>query len=271
MKIQKDSPEEMEKILDAIDKIKEILRRPFHCHESEETQQEYKHYRAILTRNSYAIDDKVPDFLRECTILTEFQSYILGFDRTVYVRDKFYPLVYFIENTINKNLYLQPITHNFSKLGEEHINESWGKALACLKKGDTAETITKAAAVLESIIKNVFLKLGIVCNEKDRLSTLQGKLKQLSGFLPNNPNATRQELESILEDSSNIVAKLSSMRNALGNAHGSGVATDMPPLMYAELVIHQVGTVGSFLISTWESYPEKAIQGSAVSLTEEDD
>ena len=127
---------------------------------------------------------------------------------------------------------------------------SWQKAID-RRTGDPDGAITAARTTLESICKLILDDAGIEHDGKDDLPALYGKVATELQLAPS--DHTEQAFKQILGGAFTVVNGLATLRNRLSDSHGQGAKPVRPSPRHASLAVNLAGTVGLFLVETWEA------------------
>lgn len=211
-------------------------------------ESEYKLLREYIMDNHRAI---VPSMVRMYRSLDSFWDFISSKygtykERRMYIDDEFSDFLYKLEssNDIPNSQYIATTLDN---LNSEHIVQEWKKAID-RKIDDPSGAITMARTLLESTIKYILEDLGIAYTNNDDLTSLYKKVSKELDLYPEKHEEAM--FKSILGSCSNIVDKLGSLRNGIGDAHGKGKVYYNPHPRHSELAVNLAGTMALFLIDT---------------------
>lgn len=142
------------------------------------------------------------------------------------------------------------ISSVLDRFDRQVVHLRWTGALE-RRAADPEGALTLARTLLEDVIKWLLTKEGAVYEEKADLPVLY---RQLSGKLRLAPDAYSEDVfKRILGSCQSVVESLGTLRNKLGDAHGSGPLRAKPHVRHAELAVNLAGTMATFLIATWEA------------------
>jgi hypothetical protein len=215
---------------------------------------EYTALRAYLIKNiSYR--ELLPSFIRMNRTLEQFWQFIKGkfpsyAERRSYIWSEFSPLLDYLENKAFRPLdgFASETLKSFD---EESVHIVWQKALE-RRNGDPEGAITAARTLLETICKHILDQAGTPYDSNK--IELHELYKLTANILNISPNQYSEEVfRQILGGCSAVVNGLGTLRNRLGDAHGKGQRPTKPQARHAELAVNLAGTMGVFLISTWQA------------------
>ncbi len=200
----------------------------------------------------------VPDFVRINRNFDQFWNFIKYkipdyAGRRSFIWAAFEPLIRYLESSSNSPAE-SSIDETLEALGPEGINQIWGKALE-RKISDPEGAITIARTLLESTCKLILDNKHIEYDSsKIELHTLYKLTAKALNLSPD--QHTERIFKQILGGCSAIINGLGTLRNALGDAHGKGLASIKPETRHAELAINLSGAMTQFLIQTFEKQKE---------------
>jgi hypothetical protein len=136
------------------------------------------------------------------------------------------------------------------RLDAESVRDSWTLALE-RRVNHPAGAITMARTLLESTLKTILDDRGVTYKDGE---DLPGLYKLVSGELGLAPAAYSEEaFKQILGGCHSVIVGLGSLRNKVGDAHGSGRTTYRPLSRHAALAVNLAGSMALFLIETHEA------------------
>ena len=143
------------------------------------------------------------------------------------------------------------ITDVLKKFDEENINQYWQRALQ-RKTTEPEGAITMARSLLESVCKHILNEKNIDYDSNNiGLSELYKKTATELNLSPS--QHTEDIFKQILGGCSGIINGLGSLRNKLGDAHGTGKKPIKPAPRHAELAVNLSGAMALYLIETFNA------------------
>lgn len=215
---------------------------------------EYESLRQELLSNA-ATKNKLPEWVRRCRDLASFWDFIKPkfahyHERRNYLREEFEPLLTLLEEAITHTPSDDAIIHKFAGSTSDHVWEAWQKALA-RRDNDADGAITAARTLLETICKHILDEEGIPYDGNEDIPKLYRMVAQHLKLSPSQHE--EQVFKQILGGCQSVVEGLGSLRNRLGDAHGKGKTHMRPAPRHAQLAVNLAGTMGMFLVATWEA------------------
>lgn len=218
-----------------------------------EQETRYKEYRKKLL-NVSEVSAMLPSFIKSCSNLNEFWSYIQPKFKTYKERRSF--IHEYIDPLLNAIMHPQqsPVqtyaTLTLNKLNSDTVHNTWLKSMNRLAD-DPEGAITSARTLLEDVIKNILNDLKISYNdEKDDLPKLYELVTEALNLSP--AQHLEQVFKQILGGCKSVVYGLSALRNKVGDAHASGKRPVKPGKRHAELAVNLSGTMATYLVASWE-------------------
>lgn len=140
------------------------------------------------------------------------------------------------------------ISEGFTSFDRASINRAWRRTIR-RKDDDPEGAITAARTLLECVCKHILDECGVEYDsakiELHQLYKLVAKELNLS------PDQHTETLfKQILGGCSAIVNGLGSLRNKLGDAHGTGANHVRPSSRHARLAVNLAGSMSLFLVET---------------------
>lgn len=133
----------------------------------------------------------------------------------------------------------------------DSVHSIWSKALE-RRQTDPDGAITMARTLLETVCKHILDEKKISYDDnKIDLPQLYHLVSIELNLAPS--QHTEEVFKQILGGCSSVVNGLGTMRNKLGDAHGTGKASVRPSSRHAELAVNLAGSVAMFLVETWEN------------------
>jgi hypothetical protein len=125
----------------------------------------------------------------------------------------------------------------------------WEKALA-RRRADPEGAITAARTLLETVCKRLLDEEGVAYAEGEDLPAVYGKVAKALNLAPS--QHTEETFKAILGSCQQIVERLGSLRNKLGDAHGQGgKRPTKPAARHAALAVNLAGAMATFIVETW--------------------
>jgi hypothetical protein len=135
-------------------------------------------------------------------------------------------------------------------LSSESVQDAWRRALA-RQVEDPEGAITLARSLLESVCKHI-LDDGVQAYPHDadlpKLYHLVSK-----GLLLAPSQHAEEAFKRILGGCSSVVEGLGTLRNRVGDAHGTGRRAVRPQARHAALAVNLAGAMATFIVATWEA------------------
>jgi hypothetical protein len=212
---------------------------------------DYMRLRTLFVSNP-STKNLIPNWVIKNRDLSQFWQFIkFKFssyqERREFIYAEFNPLLEYLEFR-EKNPNEQSITKTLEKFDPEGIHVTWAKALE-RKSRDPDGAITIARTLLESTCKYILDERGVdYDSEKIKLQELYKKIAEELNLAPEQHQESI--FKQILGGCSSVVNGLGSLRNKLGDAHGSGKNRVKPKERHAELAVNLAGSMALFLIET---------------------
>lgn len=213
----------------------------------------YREIRSRLIGDSVC-KERLPQCVLGCRTLDEFwgfikPTYATYAERREFIRESFESLLSFLERATGA-----PsdgfTTDVLATVNSESISVAWQKALT-RRTSDPDGAITIARTLVESVCKHILDEGKTPYSENADLPKLYS-LTAASLKLPPSQH-TEQVFKQILGGCHGVVEGLGSLRNRLGNAHGSGKVSVRPLPRHAELAVNLAGALATFLLATWDA------------------
>jgi hypothetical protein len=197
--------------------------------------------------------DKLPDFVERSRDLSQFWQWIKHERRTYEERrrliwDAFRPLLDYLEGP-DRTPAASAITETLQSFDPEHVRAAWQKALD-RRTTDPEGAITAARTLLETVCKHILDDSGTKYAEEADLPKLWSHVAERLNLAPNQHE--EESFRAILGSCQQIVNRLGTLRNKIGDAHGKGRRPVKPKPRHAELAVNLAGTMAAFLVSTWK-------------------
>jgi hypothetical protein len=179
--------------------------------------------------------------------------------RRQFVRKEFIPLIDFLESGGAPADSI--VSDALTKFDAEGVTEAWNKALA-RRETDPAGAITAARMLLESVCKHLL--------EDEDGNPYYGpnedlpKLYRLASERLNLAPSQHAEdaFKRILGSAASIVEGLGTLRNKVGDAHGTGRKAVKVKSRHAALAVNMAGGMALFLIETANARSSEAARSS---------
>lgn len=216
---------------------------------------EYKTLRLKLIGNRVLLALS-PDYLRDCRDLSDFWSFIKEASptyagRRTLIRKSLTALFEHAEIQLKNESPLK------APLGitPDYIIEEWEKALD-RKTPDPRGAITSSRTLLEATCKHILTKHGIDYQEDEELPKLYGMCAKKLSLHPS--QHSKNEFQEILSGCFSVVKGMGSMRNKLGDAHASKIASPKPLPRHSAFAVNISCSLAMFLLETDISLSEKS-------------
>ncbi len=214
-------------------------------------EEEYRALRRSL-RNNASLSAKLPDFLRTCSHLSQYWSFIQKLfpsyqERRDYLWDAFAPAIDYLETKVS-GLVVTPDSDMLAQFDAQGVHAAWDKALN-RRNDDPEGAITAARTLIETGCKHILDDASIPYRPTDDLPNLWHRTATVLNLAP---SQHQDELfKAILGNCQTIVDRLAAIRNIVGDAHGQGRHPVTPTPRHAELAVNLAGSMAAFLVATW--------------------
>lgn len=213
----------------------------------------YNILRSYFVQNS-TLKALLPAFVRECRSLKQFWGFIQPEyssyrERENFIAGEFTALFDHFEG-VDATPSDSYITDGLKSYDESGVNEAWAKALD-RRKIDPEGAITAARTLIETVCKHILDDRHIAYDRNTDMSELYKLVAKELNLSPE--QHAEQIFKQILGGCSAIVNGLGTLRNKLGDAHGTGRKAAKPADRHALLAVNLAGSMSSFLIQTWQS------------------
>ncbi len=211
----------------------------------------YQKLRHDLTSDSLA-QKLLPDFIRTCRDLDHFWQHIKSRaptyrERREIIWSGLQPLLDHLEAK-NQAPADAAISSALQSFDAEGVHAVWEKALQ-RRSTDPEGAITSARTLLETVCKRILDEQRISYNDSDELPALYHNAANTLNLAPS--QHTEESFRAILGSAQQIVGRLGSLRNKIGDAHGKGGKPIKPLARHAALAVNMAGTMATFLVETW--------------------
>jgi hypothetical protein len=209
-----------------------------------------------VLRQHFVQDDTLATFLppwfpRQRS-LNQFWQYIKNkfgtyAERRKFLWDEFDRLLSFCEN--GEQFPAEPdISVGLTSFDSATINRAWRRTVR-RQTDDPEGAITAARTLLECVCKHILDDNGIEYDSKN--IELHQLYKLVAKELNLSPDQHTEALfKQILGGCSAIVNGLGSLRNRLGDAHGTGIKHVRPSARHARLAVNLAGSMSLFFVET---------------------
>lgn len=207
----------------------------------------------------------LPDFVRTSRDLSQFWAHIklaAGSyqERRQIIWSAFRPLLDQLE-AADGSPADPVIAEGLVRLEADAVLEIWTKALA-RRTTDPEGAITSARQLLESVCKHILDDEKIQYSKDADLQKLWRQCAEHLNLAPDQHNEV--VFKSVLGGCQTIVQYLGTIRNRLGDAHGSGRLPTKPGPRHAALVVNLAGTMATFLVETYVDRKSKRAASAAL-------
>lgn len=219
----------------------------------------YKEYRRFFLERADA-KQKLPSFVWRCRDLEQFWGWV-KFEKGTYAErrnliwDAFRPLIEYLEDR-ERTPATETIGDRLQSFDAESVHAVWQKALD-RRSNDPAGAITAARTLLETVCKHILDDASVEYAGNADLPKLWSLTAEQMNLSPSQHD--EKAFKAILGNCQSIVNYLGTIRNRVGDAHGTGRKPAKPNARHAELVVNLAGTMAAFLVSTWEERSSRAM------------
>jgi len=237
---------------------------------------EYKRARAIVMADK-GVKDIVPQFVRSCHTPNAFWSYIREVAsgsgswsaRSAHIYDAFAPLLEATES-FEESPAGALVDEGLAELDSSAVTKAWEKSLD-RRQQDPDGAITAARTMLESVCKTILDDLPTDPDDDWEGDDLPKLYRRVAKELRLSPQEhTDKELKRILQGCVSVVVGLGSVRNKVGDAHGTGRHGYRPAERHATLAVNLAGAMALFLIQSSEGLRQHYEEMARDALAEED-
>jgi hypothetical protein len=215
----------------------------------------YAELRDEVLKGQYS--GKAPVFLRRCRDLDSFWAWIKSgtstyAERRQLLAEEFGELLDALE--FSAKGYPSDHIHSavLTSVNAEEIERALQKALA-RRETDPEGAITAARTLLETVLKHILtdLKGAADVPEDGDLPRLYKLVAKELSLAPE--QHVEEAFKMILGGAISVVNGLSTLRNRIGDAHGSGPKRVRPSPRHAALAVNMAGALATYLIETSEA------------------
>jgi len=193
----------------------------------------------------------LPSFIDDCRSVFQFWEFIKHklptyAERRRFIWGEFGPLLDRLERGQSpSDGSVSDALVNFSP---DTVHGLWSRALA-RKEDDPEGAITLARTLLETVCKHILDEQSIDCASKADLPKLY---RLTAGSLSLAPSQHSEDaFKRILGGCVSVIEGLGTLRNKLGDSHGTGRLPARPAARHAELAVNLAGAMATFLVATW--------------------
>jgi hypothetical protein len=222
-----------------------------HCADGSINEQVYRVLRREFM-NDPATSKLLPRFVRTNQDTGAVWSFFKGYNphwepRRQFVRQEFVPLIDFLETGGAPADAI--VSDALTKFDAEGIADAWNKALL-RRETDPAGAITAARMLLESVCKHLLEDENgkPSYGPKDDLPKLYRMTSERLNLAPS--QHAEDAFKRILGSAASIVEGLGTLRNKVGDAHGTGRKPIKVKPRHAALAVNMAGSMALFLIET---------------------
>lgn len=194
----------------------------------------------------------VPSFIRTTQDTAAMWGFLKGHSgqwepRRQFVREQFVPLIDRLERSPAPADAI--VSDTLTKFDAEGINGAWNKALS-RRESDPAGAITAARMLLESVCKHLLEDDdgNASYGSSDDLPKLYRLASERLNLAPS--QHAEDAFKRILGSAASIVEGLGTLRNRVGDAHGTGRKAVKVKPRHAALAVNVAGSMALFLIET---------------------
>jgi Abortive infection C-terminus len=196
----------------------------------------------------------LPDFVRTCRDLTQFWGYIKAKadryqERRQLLWAAFNPLLDSLEGK-GRAPADSAISDALSSFDAEGVHAYWERALK-RRQEDPEGAITLARTLLETVCKQILDQEGLTYEDTDDLPQLYNKVTKHLNLAPS--SHTEETFRALLGNCQQVVERLGSLRNKIGDAHGKGGRPVRPSPRHAALAVNLAGAMATFLVETLQA------------------
>jgi hypothetical protein len=169
--------------------------------------------------------------------------------RREYIWRSFGPLLDHLEG-LNRGPADATIAETLASFDADGVHRAWEKALD-RRINDPEGAITAARTLLETVCKRVLEEAGESYGPNDDLPKLCHQTATALKLAPS--QHTEEVFKSILGNCQQVVNNLGTLRNRMGDAHGTGKRAVRPSARHAALAANLAGSMATFLVETWQA------------------
>jgi hypothetical protein len=214
--------------------------------------------RAYLPLRSQLLQDPIvgkllPRFVRTCRDLGQFWDFIQPkfkhyAERREFIRTEFQTALDAAESRPSPGA--DTTKDVLSRLSSQSVQDAWHRALA-RQTDDPEGAITLARSLLETVCKHILDDASQAYPGDVDLPKLYHLVAKELQLHPS--QHTEDAFKRILGGCASVVDGLGSLRNRIGDAHGTGRRAVRPHARHAALAVNLAGAMAAFIIATWEA------------------
>lgn len=215
-------------------------------------ERDYVPLRAQLLKDPL-VGNLLPRFVRTSRDLGQFWQFIKPkFDhygeRREFIWTEFRPALEAAESGTSP--VADTASDALNRLTSEGVQDVWRRALA--RQTDNPEgAITLARSLLESVCKHILEDTGQAFQHDADLPKLYHLVSKELQLAPS--QHSEEAFKRILGGCSSVVEGLGTLRNRVGDAHGTGRRAVKPQARHAALAVNLAGAMAAFIVATWEA------------------
>ena len=213
-------------------------------------------FRASLIRLPSYFNEGLPNWIRLLETPDDVITYLFNSNTSSNIdelRKKFEDA---LNSTITsfKALSLSPLEQSI-KIDVEYISEQWRKALE-RQETDPEAAITMARTMIESVLKHIASESSLDIKDDVDLPILY---KAVVRSLDLAPEQHQDEIfKQVLSGLNSVAVGLGTLRNKLGDAHGSNKHKIRAEDRHSQLAVNAAGTLANFLLKTFNAKLKKS-------------
>lgn len=217
----------------------------------------YVPLRAQLLKDPF-IGSLLPRFVRTSRDLGQFWDFIQPkfkhyAERREFIRGEFQRALEAAESSTSP---VAEAAHEALKgLSSEAVQDAWRRALT-RQTDDPEGAITLARSLLESVCKHILDDVGQTYPHDVDLPKLYHLVSKELQLAPS--QHAEEAFKRILGGASSVVEGLGTLRNRIGDAHGTGRRAVKPQARHAALAVNLAGAMAAFIVATWEARVPKS-------------
>lgn len=199
-----------------------------------------------------SVSSLVPRFVRSTQDTAAMWAFLKGHSgqwepRRQFVREQFAPLIDFLE--LGSAPADAMVSDALLKFDAEGIAHAWNKGLS-RREADPAGAITAARMLLESVCKHLLEDEdgNPPYGPSDDLPKLYRMASERLNLAPS--QHAEDAFKRILGSAASVVEGLGTLRNKVGDAHGTGRKAVKVQPRHAALAVNMAGSMALFLIET---------------------
>lgn len=174
-------------------------------------------------------------------------------ERRNIVREGFRPLFDHLEGA-NRAPADAEINDTLATFDADGVHAVWEKAIN-RRVTDPDGAITAARTLLESVCKRILEAESLPYDDKAELPKLYSLVADHLKLSP--AQHTEETFKAILGSCNQIVNRLGSLRNQIGDAHAQGGRPVRPAPRHAALAVNLSGAMSTFLVETYKAAKER--------------